>query len=79
MLDENYQPRPAFLALKKLVNETWNTRLEDRSGPSGDVSLHGFHGNYQLTVRHPDGRMGESKFHLDADSPESMTVVVDWE
>jgi endo-1,4-beta-xylanase len=78
LLDENYEPRPAFLALKKLVRETWHTRLETRSGSAGDVRLHGFHGGYRVTVSHPDGRIGEGEFHLGADSPEALTVRVIW-
>ncbi len=79
LLDNDYKPRPAFLVLKKLVNETWNTQLETRSGSRGDLSLHGFHGTYHVTVFHPDGRVGGGHFHLTAHAPVTMKVKIEWE
>lgn len=79
LLDENYQPRPAFYALKKLLNETWHTRLEDRTDAAGELPLHGFHGGYQVTVRHPDGRIGTGEFQLGPGTQTALTVAIDWQ
>ncbi len=74
LLDEAYEPRPAFHALDRLVNDTWKTRAALESSREGRIRFAGFHGDYRLLARMPDGTTASATFHLAADSPESFDV-----
>ena len=56
------EPRPLYHRLKKLITETWTTRLTTALKPDGAVAFRGFHGDYEVSVRMPDGKMLKGKF-----------------
>ncbi len=65
LLDENYEPKPAFHALKRLITEEWRTNLRTRTHPrTGDLAFTGFHGTYEIEVTGPDGEALEGTFDL---------------
>ncbi len=74
LLDENYEPRPAFDELYRLVNEEWHTHVHRDSGRSGRFRFRGFHGNYELNARLPDGREVSTDFDLNAETPDRMEI-----
>lgn len=78
LLDNNYEPLPAFHALKRLVKEEWGSGAEGRSGRGGEFAFTGHRGQYQVTIRHPDGRTGVGTFELDAEPREQIPVSIQW-
>lgn len=65
LLDAKFAPKPAFLALKKLITETWRTRAEGTLGIDGSGRFRGFHGEYELLITLPDGAQvrGSTSIH----------------
>ncbi|MGN6368307.1 MAG: endo-1,4-beta-xylanase [Phycisphaerae bacterium] len=56
LLDERRRPRPAFDRLKKLITETWHTRVATTLPIDGTLTTRAFHGDYELTFTLPDGK-----------------------
>ncbi|MFC2089869.1 endo-1,4-beta-xylanase [Bacteroidota bacterium] len=50
LLDRDYNPKPAYLTLKKLIKEEWNTIISDHTGKDGKVTFRGFYGDYKGTI-----------------------------
>ena len=50
LTDSDFNPKPAYQALDKLINQDWKTHLETISDADGRVRFCGFHGGYQITV-----------------------------
>ena len=50
LLDENFQPKPAWTRLKKLIKEEWNTRQSGKTDAAGGYALRGFFGQYDIQV-----------------------------
>ena len=48
LLDEQYNPRPAWHRLQRLIRHTWWTRLSGRSDSAGSFSFRGFYGRYRV-------------------------------
>lgn len=57
-------PKPAYYELKKLIHETWNTKLSLDSGEANKVTMKGFYGEYDLEVT-VDGKTIPKTFHLE--------------
>jgi GH35 family endo-1,4-beta-xylanase len=55
LLDDTFQPKPAYHALKRLVREKWMTRLAGRLPLDGRVAFRGFCGTYEIEVTPTDG------------------------
>lgn len=64
LFDEHNQPTPAFHALKKLINDTFRTRVDGTLGLDGTVNFRGFHGTYRLELTPPDGKTVTTTFEL---------------
>ncbi len=50
LLDEHYQPKPAWQRLKRLIREEWTTRRSGTTGPDGSFRFRGFAGEYRIQV-----------------------------
>ena len=50
ILDEDMQPKKAFFTLKKLIKNTWSTKLKTEFNPSEELAFSGFYGKYKGTV-----------------------------
>jgi hypothetical protein len=64
LLDEAYQPKPVFHALRELVRKRFRTQLAGRTGDDGAIAFYGFHGDYELVVTLPSGDTARTKFSL---------------
>jgi hypothetical protein len=62
--DRNDAPRPVYDRMKKLITETWMTRLSTRAKPDGTVAFRGFHGDYEVVARLPNGKTLKGKFSV---------------
>jgi len=50
LIDEEMNPKPAYLALDKLINHDWKTNETVNTNSSGKVNFRGFHGKYLLSI-----------------------------
>ena len=50
LLDANFQPKPAWTRLKKLIKDEWNTRQSLTTDATGSHTLRGFFGQYEVRV-----------------------------
>lgn len=65
LVDEDYNPKPIFTRLKKLIKQQWMTRkLSVRTDEDGKVRFRGFHGNYRIGLRTEQGREQVFRLHL---------------
>jgi GH35 family endo-1,4-beta-xylanase len=50
ILDEDMQPKKAFFTLKKLIKDTWSTKLKTEFIANDGLSFSGFYGKYKGTI-----------------------------
>jgi hypothetical protein len=60
--DADATPRPLYNRLKTLIRDKWMTRLSGQVGGDASVDFRGFHGDYEIAVRTPDGRNLKGRF-----------------
>jgi hypothetical protein len=51
LLHKDMTPKPAYLALKKLIKQQWWTSLEATTNAEGRISLRGFYGDYRVSIQ----------------------------
>ncbi len=76
LLDEQYEPRPAFLELYQLVNQQWRTHERLRTNRTGTVRFSGFHGEYRIHARLPDGSRASAEFRLGPETPAEISTTL---
>ncbi len=50
LIDEEMNPKSAYQALDKLINQEWKTNATFKTGSDGNVLFRGFHGKYLVRV-----------------------------
>ncbi|MCX7044615.1 MAG: endo-1,4-beta-xylanase [Candidatus Sumerlaeota bacterium] len=76
LLDRNFDPKPVYHRLKKLITETWRTNQSGEIGADGAVALRGFHGDYEVTIKLKLGEAYKARFTLRPDSPNAMRIML---
>jgi GH35 family endo-1,4-beta-xylanase len=77
LLDKNYDPKPVYNRLKKLIKDTWMTKgLDLKTDNTGAVHFRGFYGQYELMVTKPDGTQKKLEFHLAKDGKTSRELEI---
>ncbi len=51
LLTKEYEPKPVYRRLSKLIHEEWKTRTEASTDAGGTARLRGFYGTYRVTVK----------------------------
>ena len=65
LVDKDYNPKPIFTRIHKLIREEWMTRnLSLKTDEQGHATFRGFFGKYRLHVRAPSGKEADFDFHL---------------
>ncbi len=64
LLDENYNPKPAFDRLKDLIQHRWHTDLTGTIPPTNRLQTRGFHGDYELTIHLPNNKLAKTSFTI---------------
>lgn len=77
LLDGQYQRRPNYHALEKLIRQEWMTRYAGRLPLDGTVSLRGFHGTYDVEVDLPDGKTARGEISLAAGGAKHLRMKLD--
>ncbi len=75
LLYSDLTPKPAFSALKKLINEEWHTSGVFTSNDNGIARFKGFKGEYELEFEY-DGKTVKKQFHLDGRSDFETVICV---
>ncbi len=77
LLDEDFNPKPVYTRLHKLIKEDWMTKnLEMASDKKGHVNFRGFFGNYQITITKPDGSVQVIEKHLKENENNRWEIVL---
>jgi endo-1,4-beta-xylanase len=65
LLDEEYNPKPVYIRLMKLIKEDWMTKnVMLESDKKGFIEFRGFYGKYQVKIGMPDGSTRVFDLHL---------------
>lgn len=65
LLDKDFNPKPVYTRLHKLIKEEWMTKnLMQSSDKNGQVNFRGFYGKYRIKVTKPDGSTTIFDAHL---------------
>ena len=75
LADVDFNPKPAYRALDKLINQDWKTQLETTSSADGHVRFRGFHGGYQITVK-TAGRTKTFELAVRSGEPTRATLTI---
>ncbi|UCD49667.1 MAG: endo-1,4-beta-xylanase [Phycisphaerales bacterium] len=75
LLRDDMSPKPAYDVLHELIKGQWSTQTEVKTAADGQLSLHGFFGSYQVTVRH-SSRQLRGSFVLEPDTTETVAVAL---
>lgn len=65
LLDKDFNPKPVYTRLKKLIKEDWMTKeVRLATDRKGKATFRGFYGQYQVVVTKPDGGQQTMELHL---------------
>lgn len=65
LLDKDLNPKPVYSRLKKLIKQDWMTKdVHLTTNRKGKVDFRGFYGNYEVSVKKPDGSKQTFTVHL---------------
>ena len=65
LLDKEYNPKPVYNRLMKLIKEDWMTKnIQVKTDKNGQAAFRGFFGNYNIVVTKPDGSKQTIEVHL---------------
>lgn len=68
LLDENYNPKPAFDVLKNLFFNKWHTQTSGNLSPAGSRAQRAFYGEYEITINLPNEQTAHATFNFPANS-----------
>jgi endo-1,4-beta-xylanase len=75
LLDEQYNPKPAWVRLKRLIWDEWTTEASGTTSNNGTFRFRGFFGEYEIRLTH-DGKSQTFKLHLKASEPNRWVMDV---
>ena len=55
-MEADFNPKPAYRELDRLINQQWKTRLTLKTDAAGKAGFRGFHGQYTVAVITRDGK-----------------------
>lgn len=65
LIDEEYNPKPVYNRLMKLIKEDWMTKnLVLQTDKKGVINFRGFYGKYQVKITKPDGSTKVMDIHI---------------
>jgi endo-1,4-beta-xylanase len=77
LVDEEYRPKPVYIMLDKLINQTWKTNTFTLTDNQGIVSFRGFFGKYEITLNTPDGKTRMFPVHVRKDEENRWSFIID--
>ena len=67
LYDKDMNPKPAYVALDRLINHEWKTRLTLKADAGKPVAFRGFKGRYRVSYTDASGAAQSAEFHLAKD------------
>jgi endo-1,4-beta-xylanase len=77
LVDAEYQPKPVFIMLDKLINQTWKTNATVQTDNGGTAAFRGFFGEYEITIATPDGKKCFYKVHVSKNEENRWVFTLD--
>jgi endo-1,4-beta-xylanase len=76
LVDEEYQPKPVYTMLDKLINHTWKTNTSSLTDNQGSVAFRGFYGEYEISLSTPDARTLYFKVHVSKNEENKWVFII---
>lgn len=76
LLDERFNPKPSYEMLKHLITQRWRTNLSGSLNRDGTVNFRGFHGEYEIQITLPNGKVAKGAFTVEKNSANNLRVTV---
>jgi len=73
LLNYDFTPKKAWLALKRLVKEEWTTKAKIKYAAGASNKFQGFYGDYDVTVKTGSGSF-KSSLKLSKDAPKDFKI-----
>ena len=70
----SHEPSPLYHRVRRLINETWNTRLSLTTDAGGRITFRGFPGQYSIRVRSQDGTFRGRRFSVSESGTNSQVL-----
>ena len=64
LIDKNYNPKPVYKRLRKLIKTEWMTHTSGKTDGEGSFQFRGFFGNYKISLKTKDDRVYTFDIHL---------------
>ncbi len=77
LVDEEYRPKPVYLMLDKLINQTWKTNLASTTDKNGNISFRGFFGSYEISLKTSDGKIHVFPVHVSRNEENKWVFIID--
>lgn len=77
LVDEEYQPKPVYDRLYKLIHEQWETNFTRNLDANGSLSFRGFFGSYEIQLTTPDGKVRTYSIDLSKNEENRWTFTLD--
>jgi GH35 family endo-1,4-beta-xylanase len=75
LLDEDYNPKPAWNRLKGLIWDEWTTEMSGKTNADGTFKFRGFYGQYNLKTQ-TGGKTTTSDIHVDKGAANRFSIRV---
>jgi len=79
LITEEYEPKPVYRRLRKLLHDEWRTNIEAKTDEKGTLVFRGFHGRYTLTLWAREGKSQSFEGVLSADRDNEWKFTVEGE
>jgi endo-1,4-beta-xylanase len=77
LVDEEYNPKPVYKMLDKLINQTWRTNVSTQTDNQGTIFFRGFFGEYEITLNTPDGKTYIYPVHVSKNEENRWVFTID--
>jgi outer membrane receptor for ferrienterochelin and colicin len=77
LITEEYEPKPVYNRLKKLIHEEWNTNLSINTDKNGEIKFRGFYGKYDIILITDDGKIHSFNIHLNKDEENKWIFTIE--
>ena len=77
LVDEEYNPKPVYSVLDKLINQTWRTNVTLQTDNKGTITFRGFFGEYNITLFTSDGRTLLFTVHVSKNEENRRAFLID--
>ena len=72
LLRFDLSPKPAYFALRDLIQKEWHTETETFTNENGKIDFRGFYGKYDVVIEH-DGKAMQKELNLSAKGKRDFT------